>query len=87
MFESVKWWILPGILTPALAYIYSALRGGGDRVTVVLWPSSLLLMGLPQEFGVVSVLIIAVAWLLNVVIYVAVGLIVASIVTLVGRLS
>jgi hypothetical protein len=87
MLKKAKWWIVVGILTPLLAYLYSALRGGGDRVTVVLWPSSLLLMGLPQEFGVLSVLIIAVAWALNVAIYLTIGLIVVSIAAVVGRLS
>ena len=86
MFKRVRWWIVVGMLTPGVAYLYSAIRGGGDRITVILWPSSVFLMGLPQEFGIVSVLVIAVAWALNVVLYATVGLIVTSIVRVAGRL-
>jgi hypothetical protein len=75
----VKWIMLfagTGLLIPALILLYWTFSKTGAGREMVLWPSSLMFMGLdgPNPRLIIDIVIVyAIAWIENVVLYAIIG--------------
>ena len=72
------WWSLLGLIVPAALLLHWRLSGAAfGRLEVILWPSSITLMGLEGQNSVFTIILVyAIAFIANVIIYAIAGLLI-----------